>query len=49
MKSLVVRCQVVGDGKAPVKWLAPCIDDVLKTNITGEKTLLYFSCLGSIR
>jgi len=36
-KSLVVRCQVVGDGKAPVKWLAPCIDDMLKTDISETK------------
>lgn len=45
-KALVVRCHAVRDGKAPVKWLSPCLDGILTADITGEKTLLcVFVCI----
>lgn len=44
MKALVVRCQAVGDGKAPVKWLTPGIDWILRTDVNGMKTLFYLAC-----
>ena len=45
-----MRCRAVRDGKAPMKWLAPCFDCILRTDLTGEKALFYLSlslCFGT--
>lgn len=48
-KALVVRCEAVGAGKVPVKWLMPCVDWVVTANLSEEKCEKFFRCVvGSI-
>ncbi|XP_027059446.1 focadhesin-like [Pocillopora damicornis] len=36
-KDFILRCYAVQDGIAPVKWLAPCIDFILNTDLIGKR------------
>jgi len=44
-KALVVRCRAVRDGKAPLKWLTPCIDWILTADLSGEKRKEFLLCV----
>ncbi|XP_015773334.1 PREDICTED: LOW QUALITY PROTEIN: focadhesin-like [Acropora digitifera] len=44
-KTLVVRCMAVGTGKAPMKWLMPCIEWILGGDLSESRRDEFLCCI----
>ncbi|XP_044183101.1 focadhesin-like isoform X2 [Acropora millepora] len=44
-KTLVVRCMAVGTGKAPMKWLMPCIEWILTGDLSESRRDEFLCCI----
>ncbi|CAH3022453.1 unnamed protein product, partial [Porites evermanni] len=48
-KALVIRCNAIANGKAPMKWLMPCIESgILTADISGEKCKEFLCYVSSV-